>query len=722
MTGYSSRTGPYPMPSSYRVAETDLQNVTPDQVKFILRNVRNGQLEDQDRLFRLMLDTWPRLRKAINEVAGSIAKLPIVIEPNIREGEEEPTETANMMRDLVSRALDCAAPKPGHWELDMAGAIRAMVDAYIKGTAVLEVVWHYDHGMIAPRCYAPVPAKFLAYPNDRDTVDRLMLSEDGSYRSSMKDFPEHRFLIGQWTQGGLHPIHAANLRALSKYWLASVYGLGWLMQYGQLFGVPWRHVETDGSDEAMDKAQQMLADIGSSGWAVTGPGVELNLHEGVKSSGDALPQSHMMEVADKACDILLLGQTLTSDNTGTGSRALGDVHYSVRGDILNSVASWVSGVLTNQLVPAILHHNHGRDVSHEDMPTISLEIPVSKDKKELAETFKILLDSGVSMPKKWAYGELGIPIPEQDDEILGEDFADEAEDETEEEVAKYKEDDCQPHMMYDSAGKGYLAETFEDHRRMSELGFKHTEEMQEAEAGSMAEVFDLEAVRKEVDLQPTEEMAENARKALDVRRQKPMSQRGMTAVGIARARDLINRVTLSPTTVRTMVAWFARHEVDKKGETWDEKGKGWQAWHGWGGDAGKAWAERKVAELERKTEASDASTPAPPKDRLKGSEKNKKGSAKGPRGGIKIDQSTEKALKKKADNAKGVDLGTLKAVWRRGAGAFSTSHRPGMTRSQWSMGRVNAFLRLLKKGRPDNKNYTTDNDLLPSSHPRSTKK
>ena len=72
----------------------------------------------------------------------------------------------------------------------------------------------------------------------------------------------------------------------------------------------------------------------------------------------------------------------------------------------------------------------------------------------------------------------------------------------------------------------------------------------------------------------------------------------MTAVGIARARDLANRVTLSPTTVRTMVAWFARHEVDKQGSTWDEKGKGWQAWHGWGGDEGRAWAERKVAELE----------------------------------------------------------------------------------------------------------------------------
>jgi hypothetical protein len=63
----------------------------------------------------------------------------------------------------------------------------------------------------------------------------------------------------------------------------------------------------------------------------------------------------------------------------------------------------------------------------------------------------------------------------------------------------------------------------------------------------------------------------------------------------------------------------------------------------------------------------------------------------------------------------------LKAVYRRGAGAFSTSHRPGMNRNQWAMGRVNAFLKLLKSGKPTNSAYTTDNDLLPSGHPRSSK-
>jgi len=78
---------------------------------------------------------------------------------------------------------------------------------------------------------------------------------------------------------------------------------------------------------------------------------------------------------------------------------------------------------------------------------------------------------------------------------------------------------------------------------------------------------------------------------------------------------------------------------------------------------------------------------------------------------------------KKHDAAsKRATLSALKAVYRRGAGAFSTSHRPGMTRGQWAMARVNAYLYLLRNGRPSNSKYTTDNDLLPKGHPRSSKK
>ena len=79
---------------------------------------------------------------------------------------------------------------------------------------------------------------------------------------------------------------------------------------------------------------------------------------------------------------------------------------------------------------------------------------------------------------------------------------------------------------------------------------------------------------------------------------------------------------------------------------------------------------------------------------------------------------------KEQDKGKGsrATLGALKSVWRRGAGAFSSTHRPGMSRQQWAMGRVNAYLHLLSTGKPKNAKYTTDNDLLPKEHKRSTKK
>ena len=120
-------------------------------------------------------------------------------------------------------------------------------------------------------------------------------------------------------------------------------------------------------------------------------------------------------------------------------------------------------------------------------------------------------------------------------------------------------------------------------------------------------------------------------------------------------------------------------------------------------------------------------TPAPKKDQKKGSKKNKPDSAKDDKGKITFSKSTIEKLSKavREHNAKGkgpkATLGQLKAVYRRGAGAFSTSHAPKMSRDGWAMARVRAYLYLLRNGRPSNPNYKQDNDLLPSSHPRSSK-
>jgi capsid protein len=347
---------------------------------------------------------------------------------------------------------------------------------------------------------------------------------------------------------------------------------------------------------------------------------------------------------------------------------------------------------------------------------------------------------------------------------------------------------------------------------------------------------------------PTDAMADNARRALEIREKKPMSQRGMTSVGIARARDLMNKRPMSEDTVRRMKAFFDRHEVDKQGETWDDQGKGYQAWYGWGGDEGYAWSTAIVERLNKQAEKKDLSvaaaevqhqfarnTPLAAEDWLDAVQKYRakqmttieqtkqsvtadksiielskkqyelptptaeethddfmtrcmadpvsnaefpdaeqrtavcmrqhegmfakvgergaivasdkapksdtpredpkgegtaKGDASGKRG-AEVTAEQEATLQKKADdfNAKDSNTrngratpGALKAVFQRGLGAFNTSSSPRVTSaSQWAFARVNAFLYLLKNGRPENPKYTTDNDLLPEKHPKAGK-
>ena len=110
-----------------------------------------------------------------------------------------------------------------------------------------------------------------------------------------------------------------------------------------------------------------------------------------------------------------------------------------------------------------------------------------------------------------------------------------------------------------------------------------------------------------------------------------------------------------------------------------------------------------MAKIKKRTQAQ---TPAPKKDQKTGSAKNPKGSASGSRGGIEISDQAVKALQNMIDKhndqykakSKKVDMGMLKAVFRRGAGAFSVSHRPGMTRTQWALARVKTFLKLVGTG------------------------
>lgn len=91
---------------------------------------------------------------------------------------------------------------------------------------------------------------------------------------------------------------------------------------------------------------------------------------------------------------------------------------------------------------------------------------------------------------------------------------------------------------------------------------------------------------------PLKKVAQNARKGLELRGQ---FNRGGTHIGVARAQELSARGYIEPETIKRMVSYFARHEVDKKVQNFgndDNPSAGYIAWLLWGGHEGKAWAEQ----------------------------------------------------------------------------------------------------------------------------------
>jgi hypothetical protein len=134
---------------------------------------------------------------------------------------------------------------------------------------------------------------------------------------------------------------------------------------------------------------------------------------------------------------------------------------------------------------------------------------------------------------------------------------------------------------------------------------------------------------------------------------------------------------------------------------------------------------------------SSAQTPSKPDERKKGSSVNKPGSAGTTpdakekakealnkkdekqlisKAEITFSEKVTNALKEKVKNhnakhSKKVTLGQLKKVYRRGSGAFSSSHRPGQSRAAWSMARVNTFLRMQSGGKVKDSYRRADQDI-----------
>ena len=106
----------------------------------------------------------------------------------------------------------------------------------------------------------------------------------------------------------------------------------------------------------------------------------------------------------------------------------------------------------------------------------------------------------------------------------------------------------------------------------------------------------------DIDFSPPKGCMEEAQRGLDWH-EEGLSGDGLVPATVRWARRIANGGDITPDKARKMRAWLARHEVDKEAEGFRPGEKGYPtpgrvAWALWCGDAGVAWSNRLVRQME----------------------------------------------------------------------------------------------------------------------------
>ena len=108
----------------------------------------------------------------------------------------------------------------------------------------------------------------------------------------------------------------------------------------------------DDIPQVIDRLCAMLQNMGSAGWAAFPQGTQFEIKSEGQKSGRDTPQGDLLDRADKQCDLLVLGQTLTTD---TGGMSHGMAHQPA--DTAISIGEWMD------IVEPVVGCGHGDEAS-----------------------------------------------------------------------------------------------------------------------------------------------------------------------------------------------------------------------------------------------------------------------------------------------------------------------------------------------------------------------
>lgn len=380
----------------------------------------------------------------------------------------------------------------------------------------------------------------------------LLLTPEGEYRA--------------WIQGAV--------RSIAIPWLGRQYAFRDWMRFNEIYGLPIRKATIPSQTTEDDKIGffQDIRDAGSAmvvscPTGIDGQKYDIELVEATATGWETFRNA--TEDADKRITLALLGQNLTTEVSG-GSFAAAKVHGQVRQDYLEADERGLVAGFRRQALRAWAAFNYG---DPDLAPVLRFDVEPPDDGKLKADTLvslsTALLNLSTVAPevnRRALLASYNLPLHEPGEEPPPVAVAPPG-------APPAPVAPPPPPAADDAAPVGPQADAVSRHA----LGrFDH------------------------IDFSPPDGVREEAQRGLDWRDE---YGRGGTEVGVARARDLSNGRSVSPDTARRMASYFARHEADKSGEGWSPGEDGYPsagriAWALWGGDPGRAWADKLTKQMD----------------------------------------------------------------------------------------------------------------------------
>ncbi|MBF0444827.1 MAG: DUF935 domain-containing protein [Magnetococcales bacterium] len=374
--------------------------LTPGKVMRIFKEADEGDITAQAQLFSDMEERDPHLGSELSKRRRAALTLGWSIEPPANASSAE-KKAAELVQELI-----VSIP-------DFEDVILNMLNAVGQGFSCLELEWgqfgkqwNIDTVHWRPNDWFMVPTGSLT---EIRLKDKSEVGQELNPFGWIKHI--HKARSGYLARSGL-------LRSLAGVYLLKGFAITEFSELLDIYGHPVRlgKYSEGATDKQKNTLLQAVTTLGRKAAGIIPMGMEIEFKEAAKGKED--PFEFAMSWCEKTVSKIVVGGTLTSQADGKSStNALGNVHNEVRKDLLVSDVRQVGSTLTRDLVyPLSVLNTTITDPRRA--PRFVFDVRELADLASFA-TGVSTLSTVLPIPAKWAYETTGIPVPDEDEAVLG---------------------------------------------------------------------------------------------------------------------------------------------------------------------------------------------------------------------------------------------------------------------------------------------------------------